>query len=210
MNDSSIRSILKEWLKAKAEDDSIGIRIFFEKALTNSIADVLAVTDDGIWGFEIKSDVDDLRRLQKQIDNYSLTCNRCYVVAGESKVKEAISSIPRFCGIMKVTDNSIEIVRKAYISPKVTVKAQLKLLWPAELRELLLSFSLPNYAQKDRDYIEERLVENVKSELLGNAVIKTLMQRIMFRKRVLRLFTIQRKGKNFSAPEYSKETRDQN
>ncbi|WP_295364788.1 hypothetical protein [uncultured Succinivibrio sp.] len=71
MDDNEIRVILKQWLKANASDKGVGIRIFYEKAILNSIADVLAVTDDGIWGFEIKSDVDDLRRLKGQIDNSS-------------------------------------------------------------------------------------------------------------------------------------------
>ena len=83
MDDSEIRRILKQWLKANATEKGVSIRIFFEKAIVNSIADVLAVTDDGIWGFEIKSDVDDLRRLKVQIDSYSQICDRCYVVTGE-------------------------------------------------------------------------------------------------------------------------------
>lgn len=177
MNDNAIRIILKQWLKANASDKGIGIRIFYEKAISNSIADVLAVTEDGIWGFEIKSDVDDLRRLNTQLDNYSKACDRCYVVVGERNVEKVMGDIPRFCGVIKISDNSVEIVKKAYISPKVNIKTQLNLLWPAELRELLLNFSMPNYAQKSREYIEDRLVENVDSGLLGHAVVKELMQR---------------------------------
>jgi hypothetical protein len=101
MNDNAIRIILKQWLKANASDKGIGIRIFYEKAISNSIADVLAVTEDGIWGFEIKSDVDDLRRLNTQLDNYSKACDRCYVVVGERNVEKVKSCIPRFCGVLK-------------------------------------------------------------------------------------------------------------
>ena len=44
MDDSEIRRILKQWLKANATEKGVSIRIFFEKAIVNSIADVLAVT----------------------------------------------------------------------------------------------------------------------------------------------------------------------
>ncbi|WP_295365046.1 DEAD/DEAH box helicase family protein [uncultured Succinivibrio sp.] len=98
-------------------------------------------------------------------------------MSGESKVEKVMSSIPRFCGVIKVSNNSVEIVKKACISPNVSIKSQLNLLWPAELRELLMNFSMPNYSQKDREYIEARLVENVDSGLLSNAVIKELMNR---------------------------------
>lgn len=126
MDDSEIRRILKQWLKANATEKGVSIRIFFEKAIVNSIADVLAVTDDGIWGFEIKRDVDDLRRLKVQIDSYSQICDRCYVVTGESNVENVLNAIPRFCGVIKVSDSSVEIVKKSIYQPqnnnKVTAK----------------------------------------------------------------------------------------
>ena len=40
-----------------------------------------------------------------------------------------------------------------------------------------MNFSMPNYAQKERDYIEDRLVESVDSGKLANAVINELMLR---------------------------------
>lgn len=68
MDDKSIRKILIAYLKAVSKE----VRIFEEKSIGNSICDVMAVTDLLI-GYEIKSDLDNYQRLERQIQAYFQT-----------------------------------------------------------------------------------------------------------------------------------------
>lgn len=88
MDDAHIRAILIEYLKISGEK----IRIYQEKSIGASICDVMAVTDR-LSGYEIKSDVDNLERLRKQIASYDLFFDRCYIVCGqvhEARLEELV------------------------------------------------------------------------------------------------------------------------
>ena len=65
MNDKEIRKILISWLQAVNSE----IRIYQEKSIGASICDLMAVTDC-LTGYEIKSDLDNYQRLDRQIKNY--------------------------------------------------------------------------------------------------------------------------------------------
>ena len=109
MDDAHIRAILIEYLKASDEK----IRIYQEKSIGASICDVMTVTDK-LSGYEIKSDVDNLERLRKQIASYDLFFDRCYIVCGRVHEARLEELVPSHWGILCVTECSITLVRKAF------------------------------------------------------------------------------------------------
>ena len=68
LKDKDIREPLFNFL----EDRYGKIRIFEEKNIGRSRADVIMITDALIYGIEIKSDADTYQRLQTQIQDYDL------------------------------------------------------------------------------------------------------------------------------------------
>lgn len=62
-------------------------RTFEEVPINTSRADIYAVTDRGLIGFEIKSDNDSYTRLSSQIKNYDLYFDCNYLVIGKSTAK---------------------------------------------------------------------------------------------------------------------------
>lgn len=62
MNAKDIKRILIAYLKATSRE----VRIYQEKSIGNAVCDLMAVTDH-LTGYEIKSDLDNYRRLDGQI-----------------------------------------------------------------------------------------------------------------------------------------------
>ena len=94
--------------KMKASGEKI--RIYQEKSIGASICDVMAVTDK-LSGYEIKSDVDNLERLRKQIASYDLFFDRCYIVCGrvhEARLEELTSATRDYLGWTHVLANEAD------------------------------------------------------------------------------------------------------
>ena len=85
-------------------------RMFEEKIIGKSRADVLMVTEGRITGLEIKSDADTYERLKRQIRDYDKYCDENYVVIGRSHAKHVEEHIPAYWGVLVVSVNGREIV----------------------------------------------------------------------------------------------------
>ena len=59
----------------------------------------LAVVSDLLHGYEIKSDRDSLRRLERQVEHYSNVFDRATLVVGDRHFLEAMDSLPSWWGI---------------------------------------------------------------------------------------------------------------
>ena len=69
-------------------------RTFEEVPINSSRADIFAVTENGLVGFEIKSDADTYTRLKSQVRNYDLFYDFNYIVIGKKHIKGAEKHIP--------------------------------------------------------------------------------------------------------------------
>lgn len=95
-----------------------------------TIADLLDISDDGIVGYEIKSNSDTYARLPKQIEGYNSVCRKVYMVVGDKKRVSVLKQVPNFYGIIiaRRTENnevSFEEIREASPNPYWTHKALL-------------------------------------------------------------------------------------
>ncbi len=161
MYDKDIREPLFDFLDEKYGKN----RIFEEKRMGRSRADIIMVVENEIIGLEIKSDADTYERLKRQARDYNKYCDRNYVVIGKSHLKHVSEHIAKCWGIICVqerdangivsdriedidealyirdNDNErvIEIieVRQAEDNPKCKLENQIQWMWRPELCRLL-------------------------------------------------------------------------
>ena len=172
MNDKRIRKILISYLKATNTE----IRIYQEKSIGSSVCDVMAVTDI-LTGYEIKSDLDNYSRLDKQVKSYSYFFDRNYVVVSNRHLSSIGSKIPDNWGVLCIREDNITVERAAKTNMGVSRRKQLSILWKLELKNILIKNHMPIYAQKEKGYISDRIAEQIDSKTLGGQIAYELMHR---------------------------------
>lgn len=159
IHDKDIREPLFEFL-----DETYGKnRILEEKMMGKSRADVVMVTEDALYGIEIKSDADTYVRLARQVKDYDLYYDYNYVVAGTSHAAHIHEHIPAHWGIITVelVENELDfyILRRPAQNPKVTWKRKLEILWRPELAEIQEKAGMPKYKEKSKDFVADKILE---------------------------------------------------
>ncbi|MFR1519198.1 MAG: sce7726 family protein [Clostridia bacterium] len=159
------------------------VRIFEEKNIGKSRADVIAVTDGALIGLEIKSDGDSYARLKSQIRDYNKYCSRNYIVVGASHRLHAEEHVPPFWGVLVVSRDpdtklpKIEEQKAAAPNPKPTLKWQLALLWRNELAHILKQNNLPKYPHQSKQFLCEKLLEKVPPQTLLRQMTDEIFER---------------------------------
>ena len=131
----------------------------FELNSGKSRLDLCKVNGTSI-AFEIKTDIDTLCRLDKQLYDYMSLFEKVYVICSEKRCTLIEKNIPNECGIYsyKITKNGKYIFKeykKAKKSKIINERQQLKLLTKKELeqiveRKLLTKDELINYILKNK------------------------------------------------------------
>lgn len=156
-------------------------RTFEEVPINTSRADIYAVTDRGLIGFEIKSDNDSYTRLSSQIKNYDLYFDCNYLVIGKKHRKGVEKHVPDYWGIFCVyeTENGteVELIRPHGINPQFKLKKQMELLWKRELSHILALIFMPRYPQKSKVFIRNKLLEKVPEGFLKKQIYEELFER---------------------------------
>ena len=104
-----------------------------------------AVIDNTIRGFEIKSEKDNLSRLENQIGYYDQVFEFSTLVAAEKHLSAARQILPSHWGLIAVKANAtIRLVskRKAKRNKRLSSESILELLWMDELLEIVASKGL--------------------------------------------------------------------
>ena len=172
MNAKSIKEILISYLKATNHE----MRIYQEKSIGSSICDLMTVTDK-LTGYEIKSDIDNYQRLDSQVKAYDKFFDKNYIVVGHRHIASAPDKVPKHWGIICMKEDSVEIYRQAKSNKAVSRRSQLSVLWKLELKNILMKNSMPLYAQREKGYIADRIVEKVDETMLGLQIAYELLHR---------------------------------
>lgn len=125
----------EEILKFKLANEFIRkdfIAAFEVKAL-NSRTDFLAINGD-TKSFEIKSSIDTLNRLNKQIEDYGNVFEFNTIVLDKCHLAKAQEILPDFYGIWYFEGQKKVVFKSAKCSPKINPEAQLKLFNKKELK----------------------------------------------------------------------------
>lgn len=175
--DKDIREHLFDFL-----DETYGKnRIIEEKKMGKSRADVVMITPAAIYGIEIKSDADTYARLERQVRDYNQFYDYNYVVVGTRHAMHIEEHVPDWWGIITVELEEgrpdFYIMRKPGENPKMKWKKKLSLLWRPELAHMQELNRMAKYRQKSKDFVIEKLLEQVAEEELQEQLCEELFQR---------------------------------
>jgi len=177
LRDKDIREPLFEFL-----EETFGkIRIIEEKRVGKSRADLMMIIPSEIVGIEIKSDADTYVRLSRQIKDYNVYFDRNYVVVGTTHAMHIEEHVPEWWGIITVemVDEKADfyILRSAKTNPKQDKKKKLTLLWRPELAHIQELNQMPEYKQKSKAFVMEKILDRVDWVSLDEQISNELFER---------------------------------
>lgn len=181
LRDKDIREPLFEYL-----DEVYGKnRVIEEKQIGKSRADAMMITEDAIWGIEIKSDADTFARLERQVKDYNRFFDYNLVVVGSTHAMHVEEHIPAYWGILSVEcDGGVfdfYLLRKPLRNPKrekaVLFRNQVSFLWRPELAHIQELNQLPKYNYLGKDKVIRKIIEKVPQETLKKQICEELIER---------------------------------
>jgi hypothetical protein len=127
----------------------------FELPVGSSRADLCKINGTSV-AYEIKTDLDNFIRLEKQIEDYYKIFEEVYIICSASNIDNIISVIPQACGIYtyKQTKSSkyiFKIYRSAKKNTQIDTTKQLQILRKTEFYQF---FKLPTDISKKKDLIK--------------------------------------------------------
>ena len=126
--EAKVKSLLVDYF---LNEDAIAA---FEINTFNGRLDFLRINGDSI-SYEIKSEVDNLAKLEKQISGYIKLFEYNYVVIAYNHLSKIREILPKEYGILIVNNEKIEVRRKAKKNKFVAPDHQIKLFTKKELIE---------------------------------------------------------------------------
>lgn len=187
MNDSQIRASFHQKCLRKHHRDPSTL-VVDELGLRHGKcrADI-AVINGHLIGYEIKSDVDSLRRLSDQIDSYNAVFDRVSAVVAECHLSEAVAMLPEWWGVISVREGQcgtthFESIRRSKQNIHVDDYAIAQLLWRNEAQEILVNLGIHGkQLQEKRSNLYGYIVNELDSSELRKTVKQYLMKRTNWR-----------------------------
>ena len=145
LNDKKVRELLLHELKEKYSNCP-DTRVINELGLDFGAARVdVAVVNGIMHGFEIKSDLDTLYRLPRQLEYYNRAFERMTIVVSRKYLEEVKRIIPSWWGIKTISLDQTRLItiRKGRKVSQQDPELIIKLLWKKELERFIdyLSFN---------------------------------------------------------------------
>lgn len=142
----------------------------------------LAVVNGSLHGFEIKSDVDTLRRLPSQRDSYNALFDQITLVAASRHVKTASAIIPGWWGVAIASRTGrrvdIEWARTPSDNPEPDSATVVKLLRRNEIERIVVEVGLCSVARKYYMYeLNSMLATNMSTDFVRSVVRSAVKQR---------------------------------
>ncbi|HDS1238609.1 sce7726 family protein [Pluralibacter gergoviae] len=117
------------------EDKNVALNFEFPFDYNKRRCDLLVSSNEELIGIEIKSDIDNLSRLEEQLKSYYYCFNRVYVACGKKHYKE-ISQIKGNFGIIYITKDALSIKRKAKAKKELNIIAILDMCDKVSLEKI--------------------------------------------------------------------------
>ncbi len=111
MNELDIKVKVLDYLKKHKPVAIYGSEVRFQFATRR--ADLVLIEGGLTTAFEIKSARDNVVRLEEQIESYKKYFDFCYVVCEEKNIKSVRAVLNKNIGIIVVSSDSVQLVRKA-------------------------------------------------------------------------------------------------
>ncbi len=160
------------------------VRILEEKNIGRSRADVVMVTDDALFGIEIKSDADTYARLARQVEDYDMYYDRNIVVVGTSHALHIREHVPEHWGVItvEVEDEGLDfyVLREASENARVTFRRKLEFLWRPELVKIQENHEMPRYKDKSKSFVVEKIATWVDEGKIDERELQSEICELLF------------------------------
>jgi hypothetical protein len=184
--DEDIRPALRSHLRVKhaCERDSMMLE---EVGLCRGQVRVdLLVVNGLLYGYEIKSDRDSLRRLIEQVNFYSRILDRATLVVGSRHIREATKIVPTWWEILRFESTlgspCFKTVRDGRKNPGRDPRSLVELLWLEDALALLeMRGAARGVKGKPRRVVWDRVCEQFHVDEIATAVRAHLKTRAMQR-----------------------------
>jgi hypothetical protein len=135
----------------------------FEVKAKSSRTDFLVINGD-TKSFEVKSKIDTLNRLKKQVEDYGDVFEYNTVVIDKTHLEKVIELIPDYYGIWYYEKSKKVVYREAKYSPKINASEQLTLMNKKELQKY---FGSSNNEQILKECNSAQINDTLKQALKG-------------------------------------------
>jgi hypothetical protein len=183
MKESDVRNLLYRTELKKIKSEHPDSRMVDELVLLRGLVRVdVAVINDSLHGYEIKSESDNLERLPAQQAAYKKVFDRMTLVADEKHVEHAVRIVPPCWGLIAVgrkdgqpyANEIWPAIRNRDLDPL----ALAQLLWREEAIELMDFFGLARgFRDKSRKVLWQALAKSLTTEELRSFVCYKLRTR---------------------------------
>ena len=137
------------------------IRILEEKNIGSSRADAVMVTEDKLYGIEIKSDADTYARLSRQVEDYDRYYDRNIVVVGSTHAHHIREHVPQHWGVITVEladgEYDFYVLREPSDNILVTYARKLEFLWRPEIAKIQKNHEMPKYERLSKSSVIEKI-----------------------------------------------------
>ena len=181
-----IREALSNWLRPQLESNSAILNEYTIMRGQNRVDVAVVGQKKGseLWGFEIKSDVDTLKRLPDQAKYFSWVFSRMTLVVGPTHLLAASKLIPDWWGILVVTRNTegvctLQKVRDPVLNPKLNYRWVARLLWREEILTALKNLGRGRGTSK---MSRAKASEYLRSSVPEHKLIPIITEAILARK----------------------------
>lgn len=156
-------------------------RVFEEKRMGNSRADILIITEKDFIGIEIKSDADTYVRLSGQVKDYDRYCDYNYVVAGSTHGTHIGEHVPEYWGIITVeeTEKGVDFyeLRAPSKNPERGIDNKLAILWRQEMAHIQKLNNMHEYKRESKAFVVSKILEKVPHDILEKQICDELFER---------------------------------
>lgn len=212
MRDADIRKILHEVEMKRICALDPSTRVIDELGIFEGKFRIdVAVVNGYLHGYEIKSEEDNLLRLESQQSAYNKVFDKLTLVADEHHVEEAMKVVPSFWGLMVAgMRNGVAYVDEIWsprLNPEVDPYAICQLLWKEEAMSALASRKLSaGLWTARRRVLWETLTSSIELNELKEIVRDTLKNRENWRADTNGVTKKKRRGKKRSRQKVSSKS----
>lgn len=191
LNDEQFRKILLKELYETYGDRS-DTRIVNEMGIDKGQSRVDVAVINGIMhGYEIKSDLDTLDRLPRQMEYYNRAFERMTIVVSRNYVDDVKKLIPNWWGIKIMSSDQTRLIniRKGRKVSMQDPDLIINLLWKSELETMIDYLELPKSLKKQRkNQLLNLIMRETDFSTLKSYVYDTLKTRTDWRSENLSLY----------------------
>ena len=170
MNDPDIRNAFHRSVLRKEHNQSDTL-VVDELGLEHGKcrADI-AVINGHLIGYEIKSDVDSLKRLDSQITAYNGIFDNLSLILTDCHRDEAMQILPNWWGVIlakssKYNRVNFEYLKLPRLNPKINNNAVAQLLWREEAQEVLFNLGVRGARLRERRAILYKYIVELLSPM---------------------------------------------